>query len=147
MIAIFKRYTTVLVSDAGQKITPEDDPADDWARHSVRILDIVDNQVRSLRKRALIESYLRGDHTGCYWGIRTDYLDYKLLDDPLKCATRNPTYLAEIPTRLQAMDRDEQERLINWGYAICDAALRAHVDPAKFGISFVSPRFPYPQGY
>ena len=144
---IFKRYTTVLVSDAGQKITPEDDPADDWARHSVRILDIVDNQVRSLRKRALIESYLRGDHTGCYWGIRTDYLDYKLLDDPLKCATRNPTYLAEIPTRLQAMDRDEQERLINWGYAICDAALRAHVDPAKFGISFVSPRFPYPQGY
>ena len=69
------------------------------------------------------------------------------MDDPLKCATRNPTYLVEIPTRLEAMDGDEQERLINWGYAICDAALRAHVDPAKFGISFVSPRFPYPQGY
>ena len=144
---IFKRYTTVLVSDAGQKIAPEEDPADDWARHSAAILDIVDNQVRSLRKRELIESYLRGDHAGCYWGIRTSYLDYKLIDDPLKCATRNPTYLAEIPTWLQALDRDEQERLINWGYAICDAALRAHVDPTKFGISFVSPRFPYPQGY
>jgi NTE family protein len=97
---------------------------------------------RLLRYGAFIESYLRGDHTGCYWGIRTSYLDYKLIDDPLKCATRNPTYLAEIPTRLQALDRDEQERLINWGYAICDAALRAHVDPTKFGISFVSPRFP-----
>jgi hypothetical protein len=22
-----------------------------------------------------------------------------------------------------------QERLINWGYAVCDAALRKHVDP------------------
>ena len=102
---------------------------------------------RSLRKRELIEAYLRGDHTGCYWGIRTNYSDYKLMDDPLKCATRNPTYLAEIPTRLEAMDGDEQERLINWGYAICDAALRAHLDPAKFGIEFVTPRFPYPQGY
>ena len=144
---IFKRYTTLLVSDAGQKITPEEDPAHDWARHSIRILDTVDNQVRSLRKRQLIEAYLRGDHTGCYWGIRTDYPDYKLTDDPLKCTTRDPTYLAEIPTRLQAMDGDEQERLMNWGYAICDAALRAHVDPAKFGISIGAPRFPYQQGY
>jgi len=27
--------------------------------------------------------------------------------------------------RVQAMDSDQQERLINWGYAICDAPLRA----------------------
>jgi NTE family protein len=144
---IFKRYTTLLVSDAGQKIAPEEDPAHDWARHSIRILDTVDNQVRSLRKRQLIDAYLRSDHSGCYWGIRTHYADYKLTNDPLKCATRDPTYLAEIPTRLQAMDGNEQDRLINWGYAICDAALRAHVDPAKFGISIGTPRFPYPQGY
>ena len=144
---IFKRYTTLLVSDAGQKIAPEEEPAHDWARHSIRILNTVDNQVRSLRKRQLIEAYLRGDHTGCYWGIRTDYQDYNLTDDPLKCAARDPTYLAEIPTRLQSMAADEQERLMNWGYAICDAALRAHVDPVKFGISIGAPRFPYQQGY
>ena len=29
-------------------------------------------------------------------------------------------------TRLKAMPRDVQRRLINWGYAICDAALRKH---------------------
>ena len=144
---IFKRYTTLLVSDAGQKIAPEEDPAHDWARHSIRIFDTVDNQVRSLRKRQLIEAYMRGDHTGCYWGIRTHYADYKLTNDPLKCDTRDPTSLAEIPTRLQAMDDDEQERLVNWGYAVCDAALRAHVDPAKFGTSIGAPHFPYPQAY
>jgi NTE family protein len=34
-----------------------------------------------------------------------------------------------------------QERLINWGYAVCDAALRRHVDPA-----LPLPRgFPYPE--
>jgi NTE family protein len=144
---IFKRYTTLLVSDAGQKIAPEENPADDWARHSIRILNTVDNQVRGLRKRQLIDAYIRGDHLGCYWGIRTHYLDYPLADDPLKCAKRDPTYLAEIPTRLQAMDSDQQERLINWGYAICDAALRAHIDSAKFGITISAPHFPYSQGY
>jgi hypothetical protein len=70
----------------------EEVPAHDWARHSLRILDIIDNQVRRLRKRQLIEAYLRGDHTGCYWGIRTNYSDYRLIDDPLKCTTRDPTY-------------------------------------------------------
>jgi NTE family protein len=41
---IAKRYQTLLVSDAGQKIAPEEDPHRDWARHSLRVLDTVDNQ-------------------------------------------------------------------------------------------------------
>ena len=65
---ITKRYATILVSDAGQKIAPDPDPHRDWARHSLRVLDIVDNQVRSLRKRNLIDSYERKDHNGTYWG-------------------------------------------------------------------------------
>lgn len=42
-----KRFATVLVSDAGQKIVAEENPHHDWPRHSLRILDTVDNQVRS----------------------------------------------------------------------------------------------------
>jgi NTE family protein len=53
---IAKRYVTILVSDAGQKIAPDPDPHRDWARHSLRVLDIADNQVRSLRKRNLIDA-------------------------------------------------------------------------------------------
>ena len=34
--------------------------------------------------------------------------------------------LAELPTRLKRLDATTQERLINWGYAVCDAALRKH---------------------
>jgi NTE family protein len=146
-----KRFKTLLVSDAGQKIAPEEDPHHDWARHSMRIMDTVDNQVRSLRKRHLIDSYKRGDHTGTYWGIRTHFDDYKLATDPLKCSTRNPVPLAEIPTRLEKMPRDVQDRLMNWGYAICDAALRAHIDAAlqaKLGIQIVDPiKFPFPGEY
>jgi NTE family protein len=148
---IAKRYVTILVSDAGQKIAPDPDPHRDWARHSLRVLDIVDNQVRSLRKRDLIDSYERKDHNGTYWGIRTSFADYKLADDPLKCLTRNPVPLAEISTRLEAMPRDVQNRLMNWGYAICDAALRAHVDAAlqtKLGVKIDLPtKFPFEGGY
>jgi NTE family protein len=148
---ITKRYQTLLVSDAGQKIAPEAAPHHDWARHSLRVLDIVDNQVRSLRKRHLIESYLRGDHTGTYWGIRTSFADYGLAEDPLRCATRNPMPLAEIPTRLEAMAPKIQDRLMNWGYAVCDAALRAHLDGAlqtKLDVKITPPlNFPFAGGY
>lgn len=146
-----KRFSTVLVSDAGQKIVPEEDPHHDWARHAMRILDTVDNQVRSLRKRDLINAYVRGDHTGTYWGIRTSFADYKLASDPLKCQTRDPVPLAEIPTRLEKMSRPVQDRLMNWGYAICDAALRAHVDAAlqaKLRVKIADPvKFPFPGDY
>lgn len=148
---VFKSYKTVLVSDAGQKVTPDPDPATDWARHAVRILDVVDNQVRSLRKRALIDAYETKVRTGTYWGIRTHFADYKLQDDPLGCTGRDPTPLAEVPTRLSAMDDATQEKLINWGYAVTDAALRRHFGAdlqAQFGVEIGAPKgFPYPRGY
>ncbi len=148
---IVKKYRTLLVSDAGQKIAPEESPHTDWARHAIRVLDTVDNQVRSLRKRHLINAYRRGEHDGTYWGIRTNFADYGLSADPLKCASRNPVPLAEISTRLEAMPHDVQNRLMNWGYAICDAGLRAHIDSelqSKLGIKIVPPEaFPFPGEY
>jgi NTE family protein len=146
-----KRFKTLLVSDAGQKIASEESPHHDWPRHALRVLDTIDNQVRSLRKRQLIDAYKRGDHTGTFWGIRTNFADYKLATDPLKCLTRNPMPLAEVPTRLEKMERDQQNRLMNWGYAVCDAALRAHIDAAlqaKLGITIADPtKFPFPGEY
>jgi hypothetical protein len=47
--------------------------------------------------------------------------------------------LAEYPTRLAQVSDLAQQRLINWGYAICDAAMRAHVLPD----STVAASFPY----
>ena len=101
--------------------------------------------------RRLIEDYKRGDHNGAFWGIRTDFADYHLNDDPLDCLHRNPQPLADIPTRLEKMPSDVQDRLMNWGYAICDAALRAHIDVAlqeKLKIEIrPSTEFPFAGGY
>ncbi len=135
----WKRHQTVLVSDAGGQTEAEEEPETDWPRHSYRVLNLIDNQVRSLRKRQVINSFKSNARKGAYWGIRTDMAEYKL-PDALNCPLARTMELAELPTRLKRLDDATQERLINWGYAVCDAALRAHVDPA------VQPRpaFPYP---
>jgi NTE family protein len=135
---VWKRFDTVLVSDAGGKMQAEAEPETDWIRHAVRVLDLVDNQVRSLRKRQLIDSFKGGTRKGTYWGIRTDISDYGL-SDVLSCPHDRTLQLAEVPTRLKRLPSGTQERLINWGYAVCDAALRRHVDP-----SLTRGDFPYP---
>jgi len=43
------------------------------------------------------------------------------------CPIKDTTALAETATRLTAVKDDVQEQLIDWGYAICDAAMRKHV--------------------
>jgi NTE family protein len=142
---IWKRYRAVLVSDGGGKLQAEEEPKSDWARHSYRVLNLIDSQVRALRKRQVIDSFKadEGDSVhrkGAYWGIRTDVADYEL-PDALPCPLARTTELAEIPTRLKRLDDELQERLINWGYAVCDAALRKHVDP---GLARPAD-FPYPR--
>jgi NTE family protein len=124
----WKRFQTILVSDAGGRLQPEEEPKEDWARHSYRVLNLIDNQVRSLRKRQLIQSYVDGVRAGTYWGIRTNIDDYRL-DNPLPAPHEATMGLAAIATRLKRLPDEVQERLINWGYAVCDAALRCHVRP------------------
>jgi len=129
----WKRYDTILVSDAGGKMQAEAEPKSDWAQHAYRVLDLVDNQVRSLRKRQVINSFKSGDvksggRKGAYWGIRTDIGDYNV-ERTLNCPHDRTLALAATDTRLARLDDLVQERLINWGYAVCDAALRKHVAP------------------
>jgi NTE family protein len=133
----WKRYKTILVSNGGGKMQPEADPHGDWARHALRVNEIVDNQVRSLRARQVIGAFQAGERSGTYWGIRTDIRDYDL-PDCLGCDFDKTTALANTPTRLKRLDNPTQERLINWGYAVSDAALRKHLFS-----SAPAARFPY----
>ena len=140
--ATFKEYQTLLVSDAGAKTAPEPDPKMDWGRHVYRVLDLEDNQVRSLRKRILIYCFRKGWRTGAFWGIRTNILDYKLPSAMNKeCPQTLTMLLAEQPTRLKQMVADVQEKLINWGYAATDAGLRTHYLKGNLSV----PAFPYPE--
>ncbi len=139
---VWKRCKTVLVSDAGGQMPPQGKVASNWPMQAYRVLNVIDNQVRSLRKRQVIDSYVNGTRTGAYWGIRSNIANYEL-PDALPCPFDETLKLANTPTRLKSLPRVLQERLVNWGYAVCDAAIRKHVDEHKT----IDPpeRFPYPE--
>ena len=135
-----KSFKRVLVSDAGGQLAPEEEPHTDWGRHSYRVLMVIDNQVRSLRKRQLIDAYIRKAREGAYWGIRTSIANYDL-PSTLPAPLERTTELADVGTRLKRLDDALQERLINWGYAVTDAAIRKH-----FQTELPQGAFPYPVG-
>ena len=135
---IFKRYTTLLASDAGQKIAPEGS-----GRRLGKALRADTRYSRQpgaqFTQTSTIESYLRGDHTGSYWGIRANYSNYKLMEDPLQCAIRNRYIFGGDPNAAPSVGPRRIGAAGKLG--LCDLrmlALRAHVDPAKLGKSHSS---------
>ena len=124
---------------AGAKYKPEAKAHSDWALQSYRVVSTIDNQVRSLRKRVLISASENKERYGVYFSIRGDINDYPT-DNKLNCPYEKTQQLADIATDLAAKDTKTQRRLINWGYAICDAGIRSWVED-----QLTSPTdFPYP---
>jgi len=136
----WKNCKTVLVSDGGGafkadrgKLGPfEGWRWREWGTQTVRVLKTVDNQVRSLRKQQVIDGYKAprdsDEHRfGTYWGIRSDIDNFEL-PTSMPVTYKESLRLAAVPTRLAKLDTDTQERLVNWGYAVCDAAIRQWVD-------------------
>ncbi len=136
----WKNYKTILVSDGGAKLQPEAKVPCDWVRQAIRASSVIDNQVVSLRKRETIAGYEDGERTGTYWGIRSEIDNFGPPPGSLPCPPEQTAVLAATATRLRAMDAILQERLINWGYAICDAAMRRWVVPRADAPT----GFPYP---
>lgn len=134
------RCKTVLVSDGGGQMAPEPDVKSDWPRQALRVNSVIDNQVRNLRKRQAIAGFASGERDGTYWGIRGHVADYGPPPGSLPCPPQQTELLAKLKTRLEAMDAVVQERLINWGYAICDVAMRTWVEPKAAPPA----GFPYP---
>lgn len=139
----WKSCRTVLVSDGGGAMEADGGGSwrwRDWATQMVRVTSVIDNQVRSLRKQQTVEGYQApadsDEHRlGTYWGIRSDIANFEL-PTSMEAPFEETLALAGVPTRLAKLDQPTQDRLINWGYAICDTAMRKWVDetlPAPSG--------------
>lgn len=128
--AVWSRYTQVLISDAGGQMGNVARPRSFWPMQLLRVLSVIDNQVRDLRKRQAVQSFLDGQRTGAYFGIRSHVRDFGLPHPIANPPDTVVNELAAVKTRLANIEDPVQERLINWGYVICDTAFRAHVDPA-----------------
>ena len=128
--SVWKQSQSVLISDGSAQFAPQPRPAMNWFGHALRVVPMLLTQVGSLRKRKLIASFTSDApefrREGTYWGLGSHIKDYPV-DPVLPCPPERTGELAALPTRLERMQADMQERLINWGYAICDAGVRSHV--------------------
>jgi len=149
----WKRFKCLFVSDGGARIQHEPFPAHDLLFQGIRITNTIDAQVRTLRKRQLVNSLRKelpeGSHkrTGVYWSMRGQYTAkrdaHPLVPPMLPVDETLISQLAHEPTRLAAMDSTKTQRLINWGYTKCDAVIRAYPEGVLERQPIPLPQFPF----
>lgn len=140
--AITKQCRTVLVSDGGGTFSEPHRPRTGFVLGTIRVLNVVDVQVRRLRRRDIMADFGAGRRDGAFWAINTDPTQY---DDPnpaLPCLPEQTLALSRVSTRLAKLDLATRHRLVNWGYASAEHSLRANGMPS-IG---TSAGFPYPNG-
>jgi NTE family protein len=98
-----------------------------WISQFMRMSDVMIEQQRALRKRQLMKNYQEKEYKGCYWGIATKINDYDL-ETAMASDSELTKNLASVPTRLTSFPIEISGQLVNWGYALTDAAMRAYVD-------------------
>ena len=125
-----------LVSDAGAPFSFDESPRQDYFSQLGRVRDILIDQTRALRKRQLIGDFELKRERGAYWGIDTAIGDYEV-DGKLAVDNAITAKLETMSTRLASVAPDLQGHLINWGYALADAALRA---PQRANLSIAQVR-------
>jgi len=153
---IVKRYMTLLVSDGGAPFARTPDVASDPIRQLQHVFDVTDNQVRSLRRRDLINRYQAATaknlqpnqvdpyaKLGTYWGIDTN--PAKIAPpNSLPCSVDTAHQLAGLATRLSDLGETQSKQLINWGYAISDRCIRTHYKVVQIQ-GQPDPTWPYPE--
>ncbi|MCB1220399.1 MAG: patatin-like phospholipase family protein [Planctomycetales bacterium] len=130
MEAVLDVNETILFSDASSLFPAWKSLARDRTLQLMRSNTVMVSRLRSLRKRYLLEQRLGNPghpQRGAYWGISSEIEDYGL-DDALATDSEQTASLAYTRTRLSRFFEEEQAQLINWGYALTDAAMRRYLN-------------------
>jgi len=120
--SVWKTHATILCSDGGGAflITPDRG----WLDRIKRYLIIQFNQSVNVRKRWLIDSFVRGEYDGAYWGAASAPIRYGITQGYSKELAR--TVISQVRTDLDHFTEAEQAVLENHGYFLAGAALKTH---------------------
>ena len=94
-----------------------------------RVNELLLEALREPAARTFRRDLSEGRTGGAYWSLRSGTGDYPV-DTGLVCPPARAAALAALPGRYAAVPPEDQERLVNWGYAVCDLALRSGPCPA-----------------
>ena len=125
---VWRRYRTVISSDAGGVLSVRPGRFRLWTKQLMRVLDTATEQSRSLRRRALVADFRDGRKNGTLWRTGTDIREYPATC-PFDVHPDWRVHLSSIRTRLNPFSEEERSRLVNWGYLLADVALRSYVVP------------------
>lgn len=139
---VLKTCRTILVSDGGGTFTEQAKPHADWLRGTLRVLNVIDVEVRRLRRRQVMGALAayhrdpenadpRRSRRGGFWAINTDphHRDFVVRSPGLEITTVRALELSRTPTRLARLDERTRHALANWGYLATDLVLRNFADP------------------
>ncbi len=145
LLRLLDNCETILVSDAGDSLDVLEALPFDWLSQVLRTLLVSMDQSNKLRVGKLIDEFSAGKalsgtragkpRKGAYWGISSKIKKRLETAEPPR-PSRSPELLVdseqtravgEMRTRLNRFTDEEQETLINWGYALADARMRRRV--------------------
>ena len=133
------KYATVLVSDASAPTDVEPDGGGvlySLVRGGLRVVFLMLGQLQARRKAEMIADAKERAGEGikrAYWDIATKIDGYRVVT-PMTHDNELTASLQNVRTRLNHFTPREQGQLINWGYALADAAMRRWVlseEPAR----------------
>jgi NTE family protein len=121
---VWKKYKTMLVSDAGRPFESIPNSGQALITRLKRVADISMAQVAAVRKRWLVADFLEKTRSGAIWTLHTLIEDFKLADS---CGYGPDArrLLHRVRTDLDSFTAGEMACLENHGYSLADAALRS----------------------
>jgi len=123
MEAVWKRYRTLLISNAGNAVDEHPSPREDWVHQLLRTVSMIHRQAENNRVRWLLALARSGERTVAYWPLRGRVGTFNV---PGSIALSEPDALAATlaPVRLSKLDTPLLAKLANHGYSLTDAAVR-----------------------
>jgi NTE family protein len=128
----------LLVSDSGAFYQSHAHPGQGRWNSSFSVLDVGDLQLYRRRKCEVLDLIAQGRLRGTYWDIAANIEQFRATDT-LNCPSSATAMLAEVTTDFTSIDNSRQQSLIDWGFASCDAAIRASLDEFRSDAPDASP--------
>lgn len=125
---VWKRYGTLLVSNAGGAFDEDHHPTD-WFSLLLRIINMIHRQAENDRQRALMLLAGTGARKVGYWPLRGDGGNYPD-PSPVQPSTADIQAAQDESVRLWSLGIKAFARLANHGYSLSDSAMRSYFGTA-----------------
>lgn len=124
---IWKRYGTLLVSNAGGHFDEESHPTD-WFNLLLRVVNMIHRQAENNRQRPLMLLARMGERKVAYWPLRNSAANYPTPSPALPSAA-DVADAQDESVRLWSLGLRAFARLANHGYSLCDSAIASYLAP------------------